>query len=221
MFVYNIMDGCWGYGSRGWTFPPTFHYILLPCDRWQQRDSLKEWCLTWKGVWSKGLSLDAFPWKKLHPLTDTCGMFMEIKEWMWAQWGVSSVFQHWWQWCERQATIWMAVCNSCTMKWRTSWSVHPHILVVYDQGAEYQLQCIGNNGDSVGILQSLHQVCPRTADSGREVTWYASLSEPIEQGWRWQFPEFHNYWWYGVLVTCQSQNWSPWSGVVWIPHWSA
>jgi len=32
--------GCWWYGSRGWTFPPVFHYMLLPRDRRQQTGSL-------------------------------------------------------------------------------------------------------------------------------------------------------------------------------------
>ena len=41
MSAHNIRGGYRWYGSRGWTFPPTFHYILLPCDRWQQRDSDK------------------------------------------------------------------------------------------------------------------------------------------------------------------------------------
>jgi len=27
------------------TFPPVFHYILLPCERWQQRCSQTQWCL--------------------------------------------------------------------------------------------------------------------------------------------------------------------------------
>jgi len=31
------------YGSRGGTFPPIFFYMLLPCDRWQQKGSLTKW----------------------------------------------------------------------------------------------------------------------------------------------------------------------------------
>ena len=44
MLARNIRGECWCYGSRGWTFLPIFHYILLPCDRWQQRSSLTKWC---------------------------------------------------------------------------------------------------------------------------------------------------------------------------------
>lgn len=41
---------------KGSTFPPISHSMLLPCDRWQRRDSLTKWCLTWKCVWSKTVS---------------------------------------------------------------------------------------------------------------------------------------------------------------------
>ena len=88
--------GCW-YGSRGWTFPPIFHSVLLPCDRWQQRGSLTKWRLTWKCIWSKGVELNSSLRKKWHLLTfsDACWMCMETKQWMWAQWGVGDAFQQW------------------------------------------------------------------------------------------------------------------------------
>ena len=50
MMSHDIRGRWWWYSSRGWTFPPRFCYILLPCDRWQQRGSLTEWCLTWKCI---------------------------------------------------------------------------------------------------------------------------------------------------------------------------
>ena len=53
MLTHDIRGGCWWYGSRGWTFPPIFHYMLLPCDRWQQRGSLTIWRLIQKFIWSK------------------------------------------------------------------------------------------------------------------------------------------------------------------------
>ena len=40
MLAYDIRGRCRWYGSRGCTFPPIFHYMLLLCDRWQQRGSL-------------------------------------------------------------------------------------------------------------------------------------------------------------------------------------
>ena len=48
VLAHNIRGRCWWYGSRGRTFPPVSHYLLLPWDRWKQRGSLTEWHLTWK-----------------------------------------------------------------------------------------------------------------------------------------------------------------------------
>jgi len=85
MLALYVRGGCLWYGSRGWTFPTTFRYILVPCDRWQQRGSLKTWHLTWKCRWSKGASLNSSMW---HPLTfiDACWVIVETKQCMWAQW---------------------------------------------------------------------------------------------------------------------------------------
>ena len=60
------------YSSRGWSSPMIFHYILLLCDRRQQRGSLTKWCLTWKYAWSKGVELNSSTQKNI--------------QWMWAQW---------------------------------------------------------------------------------------------------------------------------------------
>ena len=80
---------CWWYGTRAWTFPQIFPYILLPYDRWQQKGSLRKWCLLWKCIWCKDVSLNSSMWKKWHSLifTDSCWIFLETKQWMWAQWG--------------------------------------------------------------------------------------------------------------------------------------
>jgi len=87
MFSHNIRDGCWWDVSRDWTFPLVFHYMLLPCDRRLQWGSLREWCLTWKWGWMKGVECSM--WKKWHPLTfiNTSWTFMETKQLMWAPWG--------------------------------------------------------------------------------------------------------------------------------------
>jgi len=76
------------YGSRGWTFPPISHYILLLCKRWQQSGRLTEWYLTWKCVWSKSVSLNSSMWKNWNLLTfiNICWTFLETERWMWAQW---------------------------------------------------------------------------------------------------------------------------------------
>ena len=70
-------------------FPPIFHYILLPCDRWQQRGSVTKWHLTRKCVWIKVCRGIPPCRKKWHLLTftDACWIFQEIRQWMWAQWG--------------------------------------------------------------------------------------------------------------------------------------
>jgi len=59
MSAHNIRGECWWYGSRGSTFPPASHYILLACKRWQQRDSLTKWHVTWKCIWSKDMPLNS------------------------------------------------------------------------------------------------------------------------------------------------------------------
>ena len=64
--AHYIRDRCWWYSNRGWTFPPIFHHMLLPCDRWQQSSSLTQWCLTWKCIWREGLQLNSTVWKKRH-----------------------------------------------------------------------------------------------------------------------------------------------------------
>ena len=89
MLIYNIRDRCWWNGSRGAAFPLVFHYMFLLCDRWQQRGSLTEWLLMWKCIRSKGEELNPSMQKKWHPLTfvDICWMFIETKQWIWAQWG--------------------------------------------------------------------------------------------------------------------------------------
>ena len=89
MLAHNLRGDYWWYGSRAWTLPPVFRYILLPWDIWQQRGRLAEWHLTRKCVWSRCVSLNSSVWKKWHSLTftDSCWVFMEIKRWMWAQWG--------------------------------------------------------------------------------------------------------------------------------------
>ena len=87
--AHDIRGGCWWYSSRSWTFLPIFHYILLLCDRWQQRGRLTKWCLTWEGIWSQDVSLNSSMCKKMSSLAfvNACWMFMETKQWMWAQWG--------------------------------------------------------------------------------------------------------------------------------------
>ena len=89
IFAHDIRGGCRWYGSSGWTFPPVFCYMSLLCDGWQQRGSLTKWRLTWKCMWSRGVSLNSWMWKKWQLLTfiNASWTFLEPKQWMWAQWG--------------------------------------------------------------------------------------------------------------------------------------
>ena len=86
--AHSVRGRCWSYSSRGWTFLPIFQYILLLCDRWQQRGSLTQWHLTWKCRWSNSVEINSSLWKKWHPLAfiDAFGMFMETKQCMVVQW---------------------------------------------------------------------------------------------------------------------------------------
>ena len=90
MWVHSVRDRCCSYDSTGWTFPTIFHYILLLCDRWQQRGNLTKWCMTWKCIWSKGVSLNSSMQTKWHQWMSIHWSSLNIygsKQWMWAQWG--------------------------------------------------------------------------------------------------------------------------------------
>jgi len=65
MLASKVRSWCWWYGSRVWMFPTVFHYVLLLCDRWQQRGSLTKRHLMWKYGWSKSVSLKSSTWKKV------------------------------------------------------------------------------------------------------------------------------------------------------------
>jgi len=105
MPAHDIRRGCWWYGSRGWTFPPMFHYVLLLCDRWQQRGTLTELQAMQKCRWRKGVALNSSMWKSWHRLTsllleeclcrqnrgcepneELCGMFQQWQQWQWVTW---------------------------------------------------------------------------------------------------------------------------------------
>ena len=80
------------------TFPPIFHYVILPCNRWQQRGSLTKWGLMWKCGWSKGVSLNSSMWKKCHPLTSVSACSTLLKTKQCEHSGiVGGAFQQWWQ----------------------------------------------------------------------------------------------------------------------------
>ena len=68
---------------------------------------------------------------------------------------MGSAFQQWQQQHEWKATFQKAIQSCYTTNWRASQSADPCKLVDYKRtvyGAEYWLQCIGNDGDKIGIL---------------------------------------------------------------------
>ena len=89
----------------GWqqrlSLPTDIPLHVVALYRWQQRGTPTEWCLTWECIWSKGVELNFSMWKDLQPLTftDACWMFMDTKQWIWAQWGGG-----WWNAVEQWIT---------------------------------------------------------------------------------------------------------------------
>ena len=76
--THKIRGRCWWYGSTGWT-NTLLHFVAT----WQNG--------TWHGSAYEAKMCCWIPlWgKKWHPLTFivACWMFMNTKQWMWAQWG--------------------------------------------------------------------------------------------------------------------------------------
>ena len=91
----------WWYGSRSWTFPPVFCYILFLCHRQQLRGSLTQHCVTWKCVWSKCVSLNSSIQKKngthWHSLMLVEHWWRPNSGWEHSE-AVRGALQQWWQW---------------------------------------------------------------------------------------------------------------------------
>ena len=115
MLAPDIRGRCWWYGSRGWAFPP-FQYIMLLCDKWQQRGSL-----TWKHRWSKGVY-----WTTLYGRNSTPWHSSMLAECFWIPNSgcehcevMSCALQHWWQWHERWIMLWTVMqvytCGACRL----------------------------------------------------------------------------------------------------------
>jgi len=59
-------------------------------------------------------------------------------------------------------------------------------------GAEYQLQCVGDDSGNVGISQSSHQLGPMNAHTGTKRTLHANFSGPTEHNTRLKVTIFWN-----------------------------
>jgi len=138
---------------------------------------------------------------------------------------------------EEKVCHWIPLCgiklhpltffNTCwtlmeTMHWM--WAQQSSVVVRFSKGNSnmkekpYSRQLLHQEMKSIYISSSAD---PMNAHTGAEKIQYASLSGPMEpiQGWKWQFPGLHDYWWQDVVTTrSQSQNSSPWSDNMWIPH---
>jgi len=70
---------------------PSHKYSLkcCCCVTQQQRGSLTKWHLTYMHLWNKEVSLNSFTHRKWQLLTliNAFWIYLEIKQWMWAQWG--------------------------------------------------------------------------------------------------------------------------------------
>ena len=114
LLAHNFRGGRWWYSSRGWAFSPIPHYTLLLCNRWQQRGSVTN--AVWhRSTYKAKVCHRIPPWgKKIAPLTfiDTCWMFMETKQWMWAQWGGG--------WCV-SAVVAATVGHLCWCRFLQAW----------------------------------------------------------------------------------------------------
>ena len=81
----------------GWFFWPIFCCILLSRDKWQQRDNLTKWCMTWKCLWYKmcnWLPLCRRNCNSWHSAT------LAKSLWMSALWG------SWWRVLTVETTMW-------------------------------------------------------------------------------------------------------------------
>jgi len=130
-------DRSWWNGSRDCTFPPISHYILLPCDRWKQRGSLTEWHLTWKCIWSKGVSLNSSLQKNGPIGIYWCLLNIYGNQTVDVS-TVGAAFQQWQQWRGIQVIFCIAACNCHTMRWSVLISSSVQI------GRLWQGECVQN-----------------------------------------------------------------------------
>ena len=77
VLTHAVRGWYWWYDNRDWIFSSIFHYILLPRNRWQQRDSL-----TWSMYEAMVCHWIPSCRKKWHPLIliDACRMFLETEQ---------------------------------------------------------------------------------------------------------------------------------------------
>jgi len=201
MLIHNIRGICWWYASRSWTFPPIFGYTLLLCDRGQQRGNLTGRCLTWKCLWSKGVSLNSSMWMESITHTDIHWHLLNTDGDQTA--AVSTV--RWW-------VVWFRVVSAM---WKTGYNLDGHsqlsLHIMNNVTISSSAQIGGlwlENFVWIWISASVHwkwwwqqwksQFIPGKSHicfhRRKNTTWSLSeANEPI-QDWRWQFPGLNHYW---------------------------
>lgn len=125
--AHNVKGRWWWYGSRGWTFSPVFHSMLLLCYRWQLRGSLTKWHI--KSVYEAKVCHLILPCRR----NGTHWHSLMLAESLWRPntgcehiWLVGGAFQQWRQQCRRPTIFWTGMHSCHTMQWRAPQSAHPH-----------------------------------------------------------------------------------------------
>jgi len=138
---------------------------------------------------------------------------------------VAGGFQQWQQRHEKQAMFQIAMHSCHSMKWRVSQSAHSHRSVDYNQkfmhGAEYLIQCIGNNGCNVGILHFALGCSHRCwHKNGKNIvcrfvrTYWTTVRMKVAVSWITPLLVKRC----GATAMSTGQNSSLWSSNMWIPH---
>jgi len=103
MLAHNIRGRCWWYGSRGWIFPPMFHYILLLRGR--------------GALWQNGIWCQSAHEAKVHPWIPPC------REKKGTHWHSSTLAEYFWRpnrGCEHSEEV-SGTFHECNMQHVHHW----------------------------------------------------------------------------------------------------
>jgi len=189
-------------------FSPIFHYILLQCDRWQQRDSLTK-TVSDMEVWMKQRCVTEFlhvekitptniHWHLLNVDGDQTVDVSTVRQWVMR---FSSGDSH----------MKDKPCSGCPQTAVTPWNEEPlNQLVNANQWIITREWCtelnIGFNALGTVVAMFKHcNICTRWVSQRltqeQKGHLYVSLSGPTEpiQGWRWQLSRAHGYQWQDMV----------------------
>ena len=166
------------------TEPSCRYGYLFLCDRWQQRGSLRKWCLTWKSVCSKGVSLSSSIWGK----NGTPWHSSMLKQWIWVQWGGDSDMED--KPCSGQSYVTITPQNG-VLCLDVLWSAWLWITI---KKLCMELNIGFSALEMTDAMLDYHKVgSHKCLCRNRKISIYAGLSgltEPL-WGWRWQSPGMH------------------------------